>query len=155
MSHETHVLGSNPQVNLKTFLLEGEATAPSPLVIVCPGGGFLGCSPNEGTPVARMLNRAGFHAAVLTYTTAASAPGIDAYPQALFDLADALCLVRAHAAKWHVDPNRIVTLGFSAGGWLCAMHENLWNTELFEGHGTPDERKPNASVLCYPPCGLS
>jgi acetyl esterase/lipase len=97
-----------------------------------------------------MLNRAGFHAAVLTYTTAATDPGVDAYPQALFDLADAICTVRVNAYEWAVDQRRIGVLGFSAGGWICAMYETHWNTALFSGHGTPEERQPNAAVLCYP-----
>ncbi len=151
MKRQTIVLGDNPLVNLKLFLLKDtEDNTPKPFVIVCPGGGFLGCSPNEGAPVARMLNRAGFHAAVLTYTTAATAPGVDAYPQALFDLADAIRAVRVNATEWAVDQQRIGVLGFSAGGWICAMYETHWNTALFSGHGTPEERQPNAAVLCYP-----
>lgn len=149
MRHETIVLSDNQLVNVKPFLVK-DADGALPLVIVCPGGGFLGCSPNEGAPVARMLNRAGYHAAVLTYTTAASAPGVSAYPQALFDLADAIYLVRANAHDWGVDRQRIAILGFSAGGWLCAMYENCWNTPLLDGHGSPEERRPNAAVLCYP-----
>ena len=151
MKRQTIVLGDNPLVNLKLFLLKDtEDNTPKPFVIVCPGGGFLGCSPNEGAPVARMLNRAGFHAAVLTYTTAATAPGVDAYPQALFDLADAIRAVRVNATEWAVDQQRIAVLGFSAGEWLCAMYETHWNTALFSDHGTPEERQPNAAVLCYP-----
>ena len=151
MKHEAYELGDYPLVNLKPFLLDGkDAASPAPLVVVCPGGGFMGCSPNEGAPVARMLNRAGYHAAVLTYTTAASAPGVSSYPQALYDLADAISLVRANAHAWGVDRERIAILGFSAGGWLCAMYENLWNGPLFEGHATPEERRPDAAVLCYP-----
>lgn len=149
MTHTTIPLGDNPLVNVRPFLLKG-GSSPAPLVIVCPGGGFLGCSPNEGAPVARMLNRAGYHAAVLTYTTAASAPGVDAHPQALYDLADTVLLVREHAIEWQVDPSRIAVLGFSAGGWLCAMYENLWATPLFDGHGSVEGRQPNAAVLCYP-----
>lgn len=149
MKHEILPLGGNQLINLKLFLTRDDKT-PLPLVVVCPGGGFLDCSPNEGAPVARMLNRAGFHAVVLTYTTAATAQGVSAYPQALFDLADALCMVRSHALEWGVDRQRIAILGFSAGGWLCGMYENLWDTSLFDGHGTPEERRPNAAVLCYP-----
>ena len=151
MARTSIPLGENPLVNLKPFLVKDASAATSrPLVIVCPGGGFLGCSPNEGSPVARMLNRAGFHAAVLTYTTAASSPGTDAYPQALFDLADAVRLTRSHATEWLVDQDRLAILGFSAAGWLCAMYENLWNTPLFEAHGGADDRRPNAAILCYP-----
>lgn len=151
MKQKAIAVGSNPRVTLKPFLLEATGEGNTrPIVIVCPGGGFLGHSPVEGAPVARMLNRAGYHSAVLAYSTKATAPGVDAYPQVLFDLADAICMVRNRAEEWGVDSSRVVILGFSAGGWLCAMYENLWASELFLGHGSLEQRRPDATVLCYP-----
>ncbi|MFQ7239007.1 MAG: alpha/beta hydrolase [Roseburia intestinalis] len=51
------------------------------------------------------------------------------YPLPQMDLARAVMYVRAHAAEYQVDPNRIVIVGASAGGHLCAsealLHEEL------------------------------
>ena len=68
-----------------------------PFVIVCPGGGFLGCSPSEGEPVALAYNRMGYGAAVLEYTTASTSRKTPSYPQALRDMAAAVLLVRKNA----------------------------------------------------------
>lgn len=152
MLNETfHIGETSAKTRLETYILdtyrEGDLR---PLVIVCPGGGFLACSPYEGEPVAVAFNRAGYHAAVLTYSTEESNPGRSAFPQPLCDLADAIRLVRKHTVEWHVNPDRIVVLGFSAGGQVCASYGNLWSEDLLQGHGTPAERQPNAVVLGYP-----
>lgn len=151
MRNETfHIGDAEASTQLTTYVLdtyrEGDVR---PLVVVCPGGAWLDCSPYEGEPVAVAFNRVGYHAAVLTYSTAASNPEGCVFPQPLHDLADAISLVRAHATEWHVNPNRIVVLGFSAGGQLCASYGNLWASDLLEGHGRPEERRPNAVVLGY------
>ena len=151
MRNESFALGGNPKVTLDTYVL-----APAldghlrPLVIVCPGGGFLGCSPSEGEPVALAYNRMGYDAAVLTYTTAKTAKDTPSWPQALRDLAEAVCIVRSHADEWGANPDAVVVSGFSAGGWVAAQYSCLWDGELLEGIGTPEERRPNAAVLCYP-----
>lgn len=140
MPRKSFIVDGNERTSLDAFLLATDK--PLPLVIVCPGGGFLDCSPNEGEPVARRLNTEGFHAAVLTYSTEASAPGACAYPRPLLDLAEAMATVRDHAPEWLVDPDKVATLGFSAGGHLCASYANAY---------AADERlSPNANILCYP-----
>jgi acetyl esterase/lipase len=53
-----------------------------------------------------------------------------------------MAIVRNHAPEWLVDPDKVATLGFSAGGYLCASYANAY---------AADERlSPNASILCYP-----
>lgn len=151
MRHERLYLNGNETAVLTTYLLDsGTPVQQRPLVVICPGGGFLYCTPKEGECVALYFNRLGFHAAVLCYSTAASAPGQSAFPQPERDLAAALCLLRQNAPDWGIDPNRIALLGFSAGGHVCASYSNFWNTDLLGGIGTPAQRKPNAQVLCYP-----
>lgn len=155
MNNEIFIIGKNSKTTLSTYILSSFDARKRPLVIVCPGGGFLGCSPTEGECVAMHFNRAGFHAAVLIYSTATTAPGKPAIPQALYDMGEVMCLIRRHAEEWNVDSNKIVILGFSAGSHLCGLYGNLWNDgEIFKTIGTPEERKPNAAILCYPPTDL-
>lgn len=56
------------------------------------------------------------------------------YPQCQMDLALAVMHVRAHARQYGIDENRILVVGASAGGHLCAstamLHEEL-KTEIF------------------------
>lgn len=72
----------------------------------------------------------------------------------LEDAASAMRWIRGHAGEYGVDPNRIVTSGGSAGGFLaaalCSVPEDL--------HGEKDDltisAKPNAMVLFNPAVAL-
>lgn len=97
-----------------------------PAVILCPGGGYEMVSfYNEGLqPAQRMERDGGYKAFILCYRIRPNY-----YPLPQMDLARAVMYVRAHAAEYQVDPNRIVIVGASAGGHLCAsealLHEEL------------------------------
>ena len=82
-----------------------------PLVLVVPGGGYTHVSAREGDPVALQFAAAGYHAAVLDYAICEQAK--DGLP--LRQLAQAIGLVRQHAAGWHILPEKIAVCGFSAG----------------------------------------
>ena len=86
-----------------------------PLVLVVPGGGYTHVSAREGDPVALQFAAAGYHAAVLDYAICEQAA--DYLP--LRQLAQAIGLVRQHAAGWHILPEKIAVCGFSAGGHLA------------------------------------
>jgi acetyl esterase/lipase len=130
------------QATLTPFLpAPGKATGAA--VIVAPGGGFLMLSmENEGWRVARALADRGVAAFVLKYRlkpTPADMPGFERAVTAMFagvgrpqsrlspdqaiagvgdqiaDAKAALAVVRGRAAEWHVDPQRIGMMGFSAG----------------------------------------
>lgn len=107
-------------------------------VVVAPGGGFRFLSIHkEGTQVAEWLNERGIAAFVLKYRTIPRLPGESADAQrdrlnatmatqdrgtlAAEDGIQALRLIRARAAKYGIDPHRIGTVGFSAGGHVSGM----------------------------------
>ncbi len=131
---------------LTPYLHETEASLP--LVLVLPGGGYARLAPHEAEPVARRLNAAGFHAAVLRYRVG---EGMH-HPMPLHDAQRAVRFVRDHAALWRVDPRAIGVVGFSAGGHLAAclaVHHDRWASE----HDDLADRfsaRPDAAVLCYP-----
>jgi len=135
-----------------TPFLPDPAKANGTAVIVAPGGGFRILSMgNEGWEVARALNEKGIAAFVLKYrlrpTTpdwaefnngnplfapSPAAPGAKppASPVALplEDATAAFKLVRSRAKEWHVDPDRIGMMGFSAGAGTT-MAATLQSTE--------------------------
>lgn len=116
-----------------------------PAVIICPGGGYSGTCDREAEPVAVRFNALGCHSFVLRYNCAPSR-----YPTALLELAAAVAEVRGHATEWHVDPDKIVVLGFSAGGHLAANLGTGWNREPVSRLFAPDQVRPNGMILCYP-----
>jgi acetyl esterase/lipase len=87
-------------------------------VIVCPGGSYwMRAMDFEGLQVCRWLNRIGVTAFLLSYRVGNE--GYDA-DVAFMDGQRAVRLVRARAADYGVDPDRIGMIGFSAGGHLIS-----------------------------------
>lgn len=123
---------------LEGYLLDCEITLGQdvnrPAVLVCPGGGYLYCSPREGEPVALSYAARGFHAFILRYSTGRNAAGFSP----LAEVSWAIGYIRENAEKWHIDPQKIAACGFSAGGHLALSA------------GLLAENKPNAMILGYP-----
>lgn len=53
------------------------------------------------------------------------------FPQALLELAKAVCLIRDHAKEWDVDSERVIVCGFSAGGHLACSLGTFWHENGF------------------------
>lgn len=117
--------------SLDLYLLDGDQ--PRPMVIVVPGGGYVTVCEDEKT--AMQYTAAGFHAAVLKYSVV---PHL--FPEALFDLAEAVSFVRQNDKV-----SKVVLCGFSAGGHLCANLATQWNNrELFGGR---TDIRPDGTIL--------
>jgi acetyl esterase/lipase len=88
----------------------------SAAVLVIPGGGYehvvIG---HEGFQIAAWLNAQGMPAFVLDYRVKPYR-----YPVEIDDGRRAMRIIRAHAAEYGVDPNRIGVWGSSAGGHLAS-----------------------------------
>lgn len=139
--------GEEQQGAQQTFLvtpLPDEKEEPKrPALIICPGGAYEFVSAqNEGTPIMIAAEKKGYVTFMLRYRVAPFR-----YPDPQLDLLESIRYVRNNAAKYHVDPDRIGIVGFSAGGHLCASAAALAETLQPEG-------KPNAVVLGYPVISL-
>ncbi|QDU98350.1 alpha/beta hydrolase [Lignipirellula cremea] len=119
-------------------------------IVICPGGGYghLAMS-HEGRDVADWLNNLGVAAFVCDYRHRGKGYG---HPAPMQDVQRALRIVRARAKEFHVDPQRIGVLGFSAGGHLAstaATHFDAGDAEAAD----PLDRvscRPDFAILCYP-----
>ena len=119
-------------------------------VIVLPGGAYAGLAANlEGRQIADWFTARGFRAFVLSYRLSSHGYIL---PVPLLDARRAVQTVRARASDYQIDPNRIVIIGFSAGGHLAA----LASTQFVPGNpdsADPIERvssRPDYLVLGYP-----
>lgn len=123
---------------LEGYILDCEITlgqeTKRPAIVVCPGGGYLYCSPREAEPVALSYAARGFHAFILHYSVKYDAAGF----APLREVSWVIGYLREHADEWNIDPEKIVTCGFSAGGHLALAA------------GLMAEHKPNAMILGYP-----
>ena len=86
-------------------------------VIVCPGGGYVHLAmDHEGDQVARWLNSLGMQSFVLKYRLGPKYH----HPIELGDAQRAIRTVRSRADQYHIQPDRIGIMGFSAGGHLAS-----------------------------------
>jgi acetyl esterase/lipase len=121
-------------------------------VVVFPGGGYnILAIDLEGTEVCDWLNADGITCVLLKYRV----PNTGPYPKsaaALQDAQRALGLVRQHAAEWHIDPNRIGVLGFSAGAHLAAALSTHFDKRLYDPIDGADQLscRPDFAVVVYP-----
>ena len=135
--------GARKGVNA-VWLPSAEAGADrKPFILLVPGGGFVNVwNLTEGWPVAAQFNRLGYHVFILTYQVEGEERLLD---KNMEDFAQALRLIRDNREHFHVDPDRYMTCGFSAGGYLVC----LWNTpgKGYAAFGLP---KPEACIPVYP-----
>jgi acetyl esterase/lipase len=129
-------------------------------VIVFPGGGFSVLAIDlEGTEACDWLVSKGITCVLLKYRVPDSGPHDDAgnqkYPKAPLALEDAqrtMRLIRFHAAEYHIDPQKIGVLGFSAGGYMVADISTNFDQRVYPLLDDTDEVscRPNFAVALYP-----
>ncbi len=152
MIHETfRVEAFGEEAALTTYFLDNyesiDPTRIRPVVLICPGGAYQKTSDREAEGVAIQMCAKGFHACVLRYSVAPAR-----FPTALVQLAKSVAWLRDHGEKYHLDRNRLIVCGFSAGGHLAASLGVFWNRAfLWKQAGTSREQiRPDRLLLCYP-----
>jgi len=128
---------TNP--TLTAFIPERQDSSRA-AVIICPGGGYLNLSIEDGGyEVGKQLAASGITAFVLKYRTWRDSAYTDYTNIPMQDLQQAMKIVYGGAAKWNIDTSHIGVLGFSAGGHLTAMAATSTNGI-----------KPAFTILVYP-----
>ena len=132
-----------------TVYMPPNTAGPLTAVIIAPGGSYQRLSMNlEGREPANYFNAMGIAAFVLRYRLGPQYH----HPIELGDAQRAIRTVRARAAEWHIAPDRIGFMGFSAGGHLASSAA----TQFDGGNpNAPDPidragSRPDFSVLGYP-----
>lgn len=106
-------------------------------VVMCPGGGYTHqASGHEGHDMAGWFNAQGITYVVLKYRLPQCRHDVP-----VSDAADAVRLVRSHAAEWGIDPAKIGIMGASAGGHLASTLATHYPDSL---------SRPDFQVLFYP-----
>ena len=105
------------------------ATKPLGAVVVVHGGGWI-----KGSylgSIAGPLARHGYFAMSIEYRLS----DVAKWPAQIQDCECAVRYLRANAAKYHIDPDRIAAFGGSAGGHLVACLGTMANVPADEGDG--------------------
>jgi acetyl esterase/lipase len=129
-------------VSLVWFPSSAPEADQRPFILLVPGGGFVNVwNLTEGWPIAAQYNHLGYHVFILTYQVDAEK---NLLQQEMGDFARALKLIREKEEHFHVNSDKYITCGFSAGGYLIC----LWNTGMgYAAYGIP---KPQATFPVYP-----
>ena len=143
-------LGNVSAPTLTLYTPTGKNTGAA--MVVFPGGGYRILAIDlEGTEVCDWLNSAGITCVLLKYRVPDTGP----YPKsaaALQDAQRAFGIVRSHATEWHIDPQRIGVLGFSAGAHLAAALSTHFDQRLYDPSDAADQIscRPDFAVIIYP-----
>ena len=119
-----------------TVYLPDAKKATGRAVVCCPGGGYTHLAiDHEGHQWATFFNSQGIALIVVKYRMP---HGNHLIP--ISDAEEAMKTVRRHAAEWHINPNDVGIMGFSAGGHLAST---------IATHSKGDAA-PNFQILFYP-----
>lgn len=140
-----------PEVNVfRPALADGSA------LLVIPGGSYtFHAVQNEGLHPAERFNADRTTVFVLSYRLPDEG-WADRSTVALADAQRAMRLIRARAAEFKIDPNRLGVLGFSAGGHLAADLTVSYDQPLYAPVDAADRlsAKPAFTGLIYPVISL-
>ena len=139
--------------NLYTYFLDSSIemrpNEKRPVILMCPGGGYEMTSDREAEPMAMRFLAMGYHVAILRYSVCPVR-----YPAALLQVAESVLYLKEHADEYHIDPEKIVVQGCSAGGHLAANYGIAWNspflTKLMGMENDPEQLCVAGLLLCYP-----
>jgi endo-1,4-beta-xylanase len=148
-----HVISGVHRPSIAVYL-PATGTANGTSVLVIPGGGHKEIwIDHEGYAVADWLSKHGIAAFVLKYRLAHE-PGSTYTIEGteLDDTQRALRLIRSRAQEWHINPDRIGVMGFSAGGELAALAATRYDQRQPGAADAIDQQssKPAFQALIYP-----
>ena len=105
-----------------------EGHAPMPAVLWLCGGAFCVVDRSVWMPQMIEFARKGYVVASVNYRTSNAV----SFPEPLKDVKAAIRFLRANAAEFCIDPNRIAIMGESAGGTLASLAGTTANMPEFE-----------------------
>jgi endo-1,4-beta-xylanase len=148
-----HVVSNVHRPTLSVYLPAAER-ATGAGVVVMPGGGHRELwVDHEGHNVARWLSDRGVAAFVLKYRLAREANSTYSIEQHAFrDAERALRVVRSRATEWHLRPELVGVMGFSAGAELAALTAMKYDSGTTESSDAIDRQssRPAFQALIYP-----
>jgi len=118
--------------SLQLDLYEPKAPHPAtPAIVLIHGGAWRGGKRSDYRYYCLRFAEQGYVVATISYRLVKEAP----FPAAVQDAKCAVRWMRANAAKYHVDPNKIAVMGGSAGGHLAMMVGYTADSPELEGDG--------------------
>lgn len=112
-------------------------------ILIIHGGGWRSGNRTQHYPLAQRLAGLGYVCFTPEYRLSTEA----LFPAAVHDLKAALRWIRARAGKYNIDPDKIVVLGFSAGGELAAFLGTTIGHPSYEGTGCNQKHSSSVQAI--------
>lgn len=123
-----YVNTGNRNLQLDAFYIKQKSKKKNPAIIIIHGGGWRSGNRTQHYALAQALAVKGYACFTPEYRLSTEAY----YPAAVQDIKAAVQWIKTNAAKYAVDTNKIVLMGFSAGGQLAALVGNTNGYQQFE-----------------------
>jgi len=123
-------IGNRP-LKLDAFQPLKKDSALTAAIIIIHGGGWRSGNRTQHHPLAQKLASLGYTCFTPEYRLSTEA----LFPAGIQDIQAAVRWVKSQAAAYYVDTNKIVLLGFSAGGEMAAFAGATGNMNLLAGQG--------------------
>ena len=137
----------------KPYMIAFPAAQPNgSAMLIIPGGSFeWNYFDHEGAHIANVLNRAGVTCFVLIYRLARDG-WADPAVVGPADAQRAMRVIRANAPRFHLDPERVGVMGFSAGGFLTTTLATRHSTPFYKPVDAADQlsARPLLTAPIYP-----
>lgn len=125
----------NSEMRLADGADDEVSTGVQPVLVWINGSGWKKCDRMLMSAEMEFLAEAGYAMAFIDYRTS----DIASFPAQIIDVKTAVRFLRAHASEYQIDPNRIGTIGRSAGGHLStwmAMNTDDFESEEWAGYSS-------------------
>jgi acetyl esterase/lipase len=116
-------------------------------IVVCPGGGYTRLAlVKEGFSIANWLTDLGYTVFVLQYRVPNKRDG------AWQDIQRCIKMIKYNAKKYGIDPNKIGSMGFSAGAHVIARAAMADSTQKYPTQDAADalSSRPACQIIIYP-----
>lgn len=126
-----------------------------PAIIYVPGGSYTHIQAEQAENICLAFAARHYQCFVLRYSFEDEKRPL--LPAPLAELAKSIALIREHADEWHIDPDKIIPMGFSIGGQIVSLYNDYWSTDWLNklAATSPGQLKPNATILGYPVIDLN
>ncbi|CAD5342489.1 alpha/beta hydrolase [Flavobacterium bizetiae] len=102
-------------LHLDAFFTKNKKKNPG--IIMIHGGGWRSGNKNQMQVLAQEITAKGYSCFAIEYRLSLEAK----YPQAIYDVKNAIKFIKDNAKRFRVDPDKIAVLGCSSGGQMAAL----------------------------------
>ncbi|MES2107203.1 MAG: alpha/beta hydrolase [Bacteroidota bacterium] len=147
--------GKNKARRFDLYQPAGDSANNRPLIIWMHGGGFKFGSKDDKSNqlLGKFFAQRGYVVVTINYTLSKKFPFLNfeelkrSCYQGVQDAKQAIGFFKQHSHEYHIDPNKIILAGNSAGGMIALQAAFSTNPELAKFAGVPDEGSHDKELL--------